>query len=183
MSKVRSLVYPRPVAPSQVKPDMIAFRRLFYLDSTGDYYPVTSVTPVRETRVTEDYGLYPVTTGYHVECEHAASIITNAFGEDDTPLFLDQMPVVGMGATMLYPDDRFPCTVTEVVDENEITVQEDKVVHLSGNFQSGNVKWESTPDPQGQIHTLKYRSGKGWRSISGQYFSIGSRDYHISPEV
>lgn len=175
------LEFPRPVRPADVTPQMIDDGVLYYRHNGGLMSKVLEVRPVQIPQTAEAGVPLLVKIGYWVRHEEG-SMFTNALGEDDTPLFLEQMPQVGMGATLVYPDDRYPYTVIEVLDANTIVVQEDLVDHQSGNFRAGNVKWTSTPSPLGTTYTIKYREGRGWR-CEELLFTVGSRDYYMSPEI
>lgn len=158
---------------------------LFILLPDGSYRPVTAYEPVREISHLSDGTPFPRTVGWNVSYDDQTQMIYS-HSADDTVLYMDDTPKVGMGATLRYPSDRYPYTVIEVIDANTVVVQADTIRHISGNFMQGNVVWEADRNPDGRTYRLKYTAKHGWSSGTGserQHFSVGSRDYYQAPEI
>ena len=174
-----------PVDPYMVRQAMIDDGVLFILLPDGSYRPVTAVERVKETRHLSDGTLFPYTVGWNVSYEGQSQMIYSQ-SADDTVLYVDHTPKVGMGATLHYPNDRHPYTVIEVISADEVIVQRDVVHHTSGNFREGNVVWEAQRNPKGKTERIKYSEERGWRTSArdgSQYFTVGSRSYYEAPEV
>ena len=172
-----------PVDPYQVRQAMIDDGVLFILLPDGIYRPVTAFEPVKETKHLADGTPFPYTVGWNVHYDGAVQMVYS-HSADDSVLYMDTTPKVGMGATLHYPNDRQPFTVIQVLNANTILVQEDLVQHISGNFRDGNVKWESTPNEFGLTYKLRYTDKHGWRSTGSRLrFTVGSRGYYRSPEI
>lgn len=184
ITAIQSLIHPRPIDPFRVVPSMIDDGALYYQNQEGVYFQVTSFERITETRMTSNGTPYPFVMSFRVLYGESGEAIFFAFGEDDAPLFLEQMPKVGMGATLHYPNDRYPYTVIEVVDDSHLIVQADEIDHVSGNFRDGNVVWKPVRNTTGRMYSLRWTDKHGWRSKPGNTsFSVGSRDYYMSPEI
>lgn len=158
---------------------------LFILLPDGSYRPVTAFEQVKETSYLSDGTPFPYTVGWNVSYDGLTQMIYS-HSADDTVLYVDHTPKVGMGATLHYPNDRYPCTVIEVISADEVIVQRDVVHHTSGNFREGNVVWEAQRNPKGKTERIKYSEERGWRTSArdgSQYFTVGSRSYYEAPEV
>lgn len=179
-----------PVDPYMVRQAMIDDGVLFILLPDGSYRPVTAFEQVKETSYLSDGTPFPRTVAWFVyfsaNPETDAAVMIYAQSADDTVLYVDHTPKVGMGATLHYPNDRHPYTVIEVISADEVIVQRDVVHHTSGNFREGNVVWEAQRNPKGKTERIKYSEERGWRTSArdgSQYFTVGSRSYYEAPEV
>jgi hypothetical protein len=174
------------VSPYLVRQAMIDDGVLYIQLMDGSMQPVRTFEPVKETHYLSDGSPFPYTAGWVVTYDASEMAIATVMinSDDDTPLYVDHTPKVGMGATMVYPSDRYPYTVVDVLNLNTLVVQEDRITHISGNFRDGNAVWEIERNHQGAKLMLKFRKGYGWvTAVNRTPFTVGTRDYYQSPEI
>lgn len=104
-------------------------------------------------------------------------------------------PESGMGVTVLYPGDRYPGTIAEVVryksgqkkgEVKEFTMWWDDFEVSSGSAADGSAKYKITPTPAGTTDRKKTtvsRTVKGWRigDAKGTPVAVGYRDAYQDP--
>jgi predicted flavoprotein YhiN len=91
-----------------------------------------------------------------------------------------EVPEVGMGATVLRWTDRTACTIIKVSPSlKTISVQEDKATRVDSNGMSEIQQYLYETNPEGIIHTFR-KTKKGWRTAGGGHgLLIGRRcQYH-----
>ena len=103
--------------------------------------------------------------------------LTNRIAETVQPA----IPVVGMGVTILMHSDRLPATVTNILSEKRIIIQEDTAMRLDNNGQSENQEWAFSSDLNGRQHTVSLRKNGTWviqggSMHNGTIISVGERD-------
>ena len=96
------LEFPRPVRPADVTPQMIDDGVLYCRKFDSTFHKVLSIKPVNVPQNFEGVSIR-VCIGHWVQFEKGATF-TNALGEDDTPLFLEQMPQVGSRDYHMSPE-------------------------------------------------------------------------------
>jgi hypothetical protein len=103
-----------------------------------------------------------------------------------------ELRVFESGATKCHPSDQYPYTIIGMINDvkREVTryiiVQSDRILHVSGNFQSTNAVFAYERNSEGQVVILKQCTDGRWRDIldsKGPYFALGSRKYYQSPEI
>lgn len=91
------------------------------------------------------------------------------------------IPEVGMGATLLYPSDRYPYTIVHVSKgKHKIIAQKDTVTLTSGSIFDGI--FDYTPNPSAKRHPA-YLNKHGQYIMDGCLFHVGSREYYRAREV
>lgn len=101
-------------------------------------------------------------------------------GREDQPI----VPVVGMGATIIYWSDRAACTVAAVEKNGKrVVVKEDKVTRTDKNGQSECQEYEYEVDPDGFRHVFTLRAGGVWvkegmKRNDGTGLILGRRDHY-----
>lgn len=107
-------------------------------------------------------------------------------GPGDTRLFaLKANPKVGDAATQQHVSDAYPLTVIAVSKSGAtIKVQRDKVIRISGSFQTNDYQCEYESDPKGAVLTARWSNVYGcYRTPGGTRIHVGSRRYYQAPEV
>lgn len=95
-------------------------------------------------------------------------------------------PEIGMGVTYCIGSDRYPCTISKVVNDRQIEVQADEFRADVGHDYYGNQKWIIIQNPDGTPTTLTLRKNGRWvqagetMNSSGLY-RIGERDAYQDP--
>jgi hypothetical protein len=99
-------------------------------------------------------------------------------------------PAVGLGATELWWSDRHACTITAVYvaksgkRKGQITsfkmTHDREIWDLSGGEGSEKVRSYETVIGAGEV-VVKLRKDGRWKSMGGQYVSVGFRDSYRDP--
>jgi hypothetical protein len=103
----------------------------------------------------------------------------------------NDVPAVGMGATILMWSDREPATIIEVNEKKRyIVVQEDNAKRIDTNGMSESQDYEYSPNPEGSKRIYRKMKNGRWQEHyinpetgrlvkGGGYLSIGDREkYH-----
>lgn len=116
--------------------------------------------------------------------------------DDFMVMVCNAQPFIGMGATLLYPNDRYPYTVIEIVPHKNgnikhIIVQEDDWKRTDRNGMSESQSYDITPNPNGKTLTLKRGRDGHWYHFAGDpfngrhktLFQLGSRRAYFDPHI
>ncbi len=93
-------------------------------------------------------------------------------------------PEVGMGATITMHSDRHACTITQIVSERMVVVQEDCAVRTDKNGMSYSQTYEYDRDRTGLCYTFSLRKNGRWVCVNesqkdGTGLVIGERDHYF----
>lgn len=93
---------------------------------------------------------------------------------------LSVQPVVGLAVTFWYHSDQHPGTITRVVSDKRIEIQEDHATLIGGDTQTESQEYSYAPDPQGRTYVVTKRKDGRWQaSAGGPKVALGfRRKYH-----
>jgi hypothetical protein len=92
-------------------------------------------------------------------------------------VIISELPVIGMGGTLLYHSDRSPITVIQVLHNGKrLVLQEDKATRTDSNGMSESQSYDYEIDPNGAIHYATLRKDGTYRLVGGKTrVSLGNR--------
>jgi hypothetical protein len=148
---------------------------------------MTKTTPQRNDNIydADDNVLVRYMNGRHNEYLAVAKDTANKRGEcvyyyaDNGREVVQPDPVLGLGATISWVEDRAACTVIAVSPSgNKVTVRRDKAIRTDDNGMSQSQSYRFERDPHGAVDVF-YRQGDGSYKAHGKRLTLGLRNaYH-----
>ncbi len=96
-------------------------------------------------------------------------------------------PLVGMGATICYVNDRYPATIIQLIGLKTVVVQEDRYRRTDSNGLSEDQSYDYKPNPSGMKRTFTLRKSGRWvekgADMRGTGLRIGEREAYRDPHI